>query len=43
MITNFLSKEIVSTQLDQYHLDEYELFSSSYKNYEVKLYINLGT
>ena len=37
MITSFLSKEIVSTDINQYSLDEFELFSTPYKNHEVKM------
>lgn len=32
MITKFLSKEIVPTTEENYHLDEFELFRASYPN-----------
>ena len=35
LITNFLSKEIVTTKLDQYSLDEFEMYSAPYKNHQV--------
>lgn len=35
LITSFLSEEVVKTDIETYNLDEFELFRSSYKNYEV--------
>lgn len=43
MITNFLSKEIVPTNINTYYLDEFELFRSSFKNHQVLLQLSRNT